>query len=293
MKKNRLGIVFCLLCVLLVIAFTSGCTGKEKKGELLVSGKSLSIKQEDFYAYMKSSRGISDMEKYSTLLLMRNQYPIDTAILDEALKVEKMRYIDFDKTIEAQNKTEFEIRNQLEIELMFREAIMEENKVSTETLKIYYETWVPNLVAHQMAVENKDVAAKIKEELENGESFSKILVKYKKETKLGVENKLELGEDSYMDDSIQEVLQSIQKVGEVSIVEIDAYFWVYQLVYTGKKATFEEDKEQVKASYLETQFTSYNREKVLRKIVLAEKLNIHNSYFDDLFKQLTAEEISN
>lgn len=289
MQRNWLGVLFCVCCILLVIIFITGCTGndKEKNGNVLVTGESIAINQEEFYKYMKSSRGVSDMENYILLNLLREKYSIDTEDLDEALEVEKLSYIDFERTIEAQSKTEFDVRNQLELDLMLRKAIVEEADVSPQTLKLYYEDWTVNRVANQMAVENEELATKIKEELETGIAFSKILSTYKKENVMAVESKVELGEDSYIDDSLKESLQNLQKVGEVTIVNNDTYFFVYQLLDTGEKSTFEEDMSRVKEAYLETQFTSYNKERITREIVLAENLTSTDSYFENLFKQFT------
>lgn len=291
MGKNWIGILFCLVSILIVLVIVTGCSKSptSSQKEILVSGETLSIKQEDFYTYMKSSRGLVDMENYVLLSLLREQYPIDSKDIDAALESEKLSYVDFDKSIRARDKTEFDIRTQLEVDLMLREAITQSTEVSTKTLALFHESWAPTRVANQMAVTEEELAGTIKEELEKGTPFLTLLAKYKEENVIPVEYKIEIGEDSYVDEGIKESIVELKNIGDVTVVQTDAYFFVYQLAETEVKQTFEEDKERVKQAYLETQFTSFNKEQIIRTIVLAENLTSFDSSFDTLFSRFKEE----
>lgn len=281
MKYKILKSVIFLASVL----FIAGCESAKKDGSILITGESISIEKSNFYDYMVASRGESIMEEFTLVSILRERFPLEKEVIEKAFLEEKERFVNFEDTLKAQNKTEFEIRQQIELELMLQKAIKEDADVSDKTLEMYYEIWEPKTVYNQIVVNNEETAKKIKEDIDSGKAFSEILESYAEEKEPTWDNILKIDSTSYIDKTLQEKIVQLTTIGDSDIVSIENLFFVIQLVNAGEKTDFETDKKDVKNDYLEQQFTSYNKEKVIMDLVKEEKLNIKDETFKNIFSR--------
>ena len=260
-----------------------------------------SITQEEFYQDLKRTYGNVRLRALILQTVLENSADDAAAVKKEAEnevaeQIEKAGGEEaFKKYLEVQRiGTVEDFTNQVYIRNLLMAAVEKNVDTSDEALKAYYENgYQPLMEAQHILVDTQEEAQAAIDRINNGETFEDVAKELSKDSTASNGGSLGQFASGRMVPEFEEGVKALQN-GEVSQTPVKTQFGyhVIKTINNGEKKPFDELKEELKETYLQSKFSDeVTINKVLSDLVKAAKVDIKEADLKDAIKDLLTYEV--
>ncbi|WP_088838769.1 peptidylprolyl isomerase [Listeria sp. ILCC792] len=275
---------------LIVLAATTTLVLGGCSSSAVVKTDAGNVTESELYEALKTSYGSDAVQQLTFEKILEKKYSVSDKEVSAEYKKYAEQYGDsFESTLASNNLTEESFKDNIKYNLLVQKATEANIKVTDKKLKEYYKTWEPDITVSHILVDDEATAKEVKEKLDNGEKFADLAKEYSTDTSTaengGLLDPFGPGE---MDEAFEKAAYALENKGDVSEPVKSSYgYHIIQLEEKTEKKSFKEDKSKVKAAYIESQMTSENMTKALKKEYKAANIKIKDSDLKDAFSDYT------
>ncbi|QST02039.1 peptidylprolyl isomerase (plasmid) [Pontibacillus sp. ALD_SL1] len=259
----------------------------QDQSEPLVKIGDNTITKNDLYTKMEESVGKQLLTELAYKTLLEEHYNVDASDVDARVEELKKQYAleseeDFQNFLQSSAMTEGQLREQLELGLLFDEARFDGVTVTDDQIQESYEERKRRVQAKHILMETEEEAKDILAKLENGLSFEEAAKTYSKDTATK-DNGGDLdffGKNEGMDPSFETAAFSLE-VGETS--DPVATQFGYHIIHVTDEqiVPFEELEEALRAELKEANSKSLGE--IVEDLQNKTKVTIKDKKYDTLF----------
>lgn len=267
--------------LLVTVLTLTGCSSlvTPETSEYLVSGKNFVITQKELNEVLDHEGRELKADGEKVLLditltkLMETRYSITDDEWKQVLE---------EQLIPSTTQSEETQKRSLKVRTLMSKGIESMYQPSDEQLKAFYQDWKPQRKVSYIETSDKDVAYKLRNDLETGKTILDIEESYKEKDSVVEFHQISYNEDTNIDQSLQKNLDQLKFVGDVELVEDTNLFILIRLEKTDDKTSLSEQSDDVLRDYLSYQNTTYNQIRLIQDLLKNENVKIHQENYDDL-----------
>ncbi|MBC1760387.1 peptidylprolyl isomerase PrsA [Listeria ivanovii] len=276
-KKMILGLV------MLMAMFSLAACG----GSNVVKTDAGNVTQDELYEAMKDKYGNEFVQQLTFEKILGDKYKVTDEQVDSELKKYKSQYGDqFDAVLAQSGLTEETFKSQLKYNLLVQKATEANTDTSDKALKEYYKTWQPDITVSHILVADEAKAKEVEKKLKDGAKFADLAKEYSTDTATK-ENGGQLAPfgPGKMDPAFEKAAYALKNKGDISApVKTQYGYHIIQMDKPATKTTYDKDKKAVKESYLQSQLTTENMQKTLKKEYKDADVKVEDKDLKDAFK---------
>ncbi|AHI56732.1 peptidylprolyl isomerase [Listeria ivanovii] len=277
-KKMILGLV-----MLMAMFSLAACGG----GSNVVKTDAGNVTQDELYEAMKDKYGNEFVQQLTFEKILGDKYKVTDEQVDSELKKYKSQYGDqFDAVLAQSGLTEETFKSQLKYNLLVQKATEANTDTSDKALKEYYKTWQPDITVSHILVADEAKAKEVEKKLKDGAKFADLAKEYSTDTATK-ENGGQLAPfgPGKMDPAFEKAAYALKNKGDISApVKTQYGYHIIQMDKPATKTTYDKDKKAVKESYLQSQLTTENMQKTLKKEYKDADVKVEDKDLKDAFK---------
>lgn len=286
MKKLAIAAVFATSVVAL-----SACGS----GETVVESKAGDISKEDYYQELSDKYGAQVLQTMVLEKALDDKYDVDKEQIDDQVKKMKDQYGDSFESVlqQAGYADEDDFREAVKTSLLQQKAIADGVDVSDDEIKTRYEHMKTDLNASHILVADEDTAKEVKQKLDDGEDWDKLVKEYSTDTAT-VENKgsLDWFTAGTMDSAFEDAAYKLKK-GEISDPVETSYGWhIIRLDDTRdteqEVGSLDEERDQIKTELAIQKVDSAKQQEKINKILKDADFDIKIDQYKDLVDDMTS-----
>ncbi|MBC2256465.1 peptidylprolyl isomerase PrsA [Listeria ivanovii] len=277
-KKMILGLV-----MLMAMFSLAACGG----GSDVVKTDAGDVTQDELYEAMKDKYGNEFVQQLTFEKILGDKYKVTDEQVDSEFKKYKSQYGDqFDAVLAQSGLTEETFKSQLKYNLLVQKATEANTDTSDKALKEYYKTWQPDITVSHILVADEAKAKEVEQKLKDGAKFADLAKEYSTDTATK-DNGGELAPfgPGKMDPAFEKAAYALKNKGDISApVKTQYGYHIIQMDKPATKTTYDKDKKAVKESYLQSQLTTENMQKTLKKEYKDANVKVEDKDLKDAFK---------
>ncbi|EFR99323.1 peptidylprolyl isomerase [Listeria seeligeri] len=277
-KKMILGLV-----MLMAMFSLAACGG----GSDVVKTDAGDVTQDELYEAMKDKYGNEFVQQLTFEKILGDKYKVTDEQVDSEFKKYKSQYGDqFDAVLAQSGLTEETFKSQLKYNMLVQKATEANTDTSDKALKEYYKTWQPDITVSHILVADEAKAKEVEQKLKDGEKFADLAKEYSTDTATKDNGgKLAPFGPGKMDPAFEKAAYALKNKGDISDpVKTQYGYHIIQMDEPATKTTFDKDKKAVKESYLQSQLTTENMQKTLKKEYKDANVKVEDKDLKDAFK---------
>ncbi|MBF2630965.1 peptidylprolyl isomerase [Listeria seeligeri] len=277
-KKMILGLV-----MLMAMFSLAACGG----GSDVVKTDAGDVTQDELYGAMKDKYGNEFVQQLTFEKILGDKYKVTDEQVDSEFKKYKSQYGDqFDAVLAQSGLTEETFKSQLKYNMLVQKATEANTDTSDKALKEYYKTWQPDITVSHILVADEAKAKEVEQKLKDGEKFADLAKEYSTDTATKDNGgKLAPFGPGKMDPAFEKAAYALKNKGDISDpVKTQYGYHIIQMDEPATKTTFDKDKKAVKESYLQSQLTTENMQKTLKKEYKDANVEVEDKDLKDAFK---------
>lgn len=277
-KKMILGLV-----MLMAMFSLAACGG----GSDVVKTDAGDVTQDELYEAMKDKYGNEFAQQLTFEKILGDKYKVTDEQVDSEFKKYKSQYGDqFDAVLAQSGLTEETFKSQLKYNMLVQKATEANTDTSDKALKEYYKTWQPDITVSHILVADEAKAKEVEQKLKDGEKFADLAKEYSTDTATKDNGgKLAPFGPGKMDPAFEKAAYALKNKGDISDpVKTQYGYHIIQMDEPATKTTFDKDKKAVKESYLQSQLTTENMQKTLKKEYKDANVKVEDKDLKDAFK---------
>ncbi|MEE9754254.1 peptidylprolyl isomerase [Listeria seeligeri] len=277
-KKMILGLV-----MLMAMFSLAACGG----GSDVVKTDAGDVTQDELYEAMKDKYGNEFVQQLTFEKILGDKYKVTDEQVDSEFKKYKSQYGDqFDAVLAQSGLTEETFKSQLKYNMLVQKATEANTDTSDKALKEYYKTWQPDITVSHILVADEAKAKEVEQKLKDGEKFADLAKEYSTDTATKDNGgKLAPFGPGKMDPAFEKAAYALKNKGDISDpVKTQYGYHIIQMDEPATKTTFDKDKKAVKESYLQSQLTTENMQKTLKKEYKDANVEVEDKDLKDAFK---------
>ncbi|PZG32161.1 peptidylprolyl isomerase PrsA [Listeria ivanovii] len=279
MKKKMI-----LVLVMLMAMFSLAACGG---GSDVVKTDAGDVTQDELYEAMKDKYGNEFVQQLTFEKILGDKYKVTDEQVDSEFKKYKSQYGDqFDAVLAQSGLTEETFKSQLKYNLLVQKATEANTDTSDKALKEYYKTWQPDITVSHILVADEAKAKEVEQKLKDGAKFADLAKEYSTDTATK-DNGGELAPfgPGKMDPAFEKAAYALKNKGDISApVKTQYGYHIIQMDKPATKTTYDKDKKAVKESYLQSQLTTENMQKTLKKEYKDANVKVEDKDLKDAFK---------
>ncbi|AIS60617.1 peptidylprolyl isomerase [Listeria ivanovii] len=277
-KKMILGLV-----MLMAMFSLAACGG----GSDVVKTDAGDVTQDELYEAMKDKYGNEFVQQLTFEKILGDKYKVTDEQVNSEFKKYKSQYGDqFDAVLAQSGLTEETFKSQLKYNLLVQKATEANTDTSDKALKEYYKTWQPDITVSHILVADEAKAKEVEQKLKDGAKFADLAKEYSTDTATK-DNGGELAPfgPGKMDPAFEKAAYALKNKGDISApVKTQYGYHIIQMDKPATKTTYDKDKKAVKESYLQSQLTTENMQKTLKKEYKDANVKVEDKDLKDAFK---------
>ncbi|EFR96066.1 peptidylprolyl isomerase PrsA1, partial [Listeria ivanovii FSL F6-596] len=219
--------------------------------------------------------------------ILGDKYKVTDEQVNSEFKKYKSQYGDqFDAVLAQSGLTEETFKSQLKYNLLVQKATEANTDTSDKALKEYYKTWQPDITVSHILVADEAKAKEVEQKLKDGAKFADLAKEYSTDTATK-DNGGELAPfgPGKMDPAFEKAAYALKNKGDISApVKTQYGYHIIQMDKPATKTTYDKDKKAVKESYLQSQLTTENMQKTLKKEYKDANVKVEDKDLKDAFK---------
>ncbi|MBF2671386.1 peptidylprolyl isomerase [Listeria seeligeri] len=277
-KKMILGLVMLMAMFSLAACGGGGDVVKTNAGD---------VTQDELYEAMKDKYGNEFVQQLTFEKILGDKYKVTDEQVDSEFKKYKSQYGDqFDAVLAQSGLTEETFKSQLKYNMLVQKATEANTDTSDKALKEYYKTWQPDITVSHILVADEAKAKEVEQKLKDGEKFADLAKEYSTDTATKNNGgKLAPFGPGKMDPAFEKAAYALKNKGDISDpVKTQYGYHIIQMDKPATKTTFDKDKKAVKESYLQSQLTTENMQKTLKKEYKDANVKVEDKDLKDAFK---------
>ncbi|MBC1730432.1 peptidylprolyl isomerase [Listeria seeligeri] len=277
-KKMILGLVMLMAMFSLAACGGGGDVVKTDAGD---------VTQDELYEAMKDKYGNEFVQQLTFEKILGDKYKVTDEQVDSEFKKYKSQYGDqFDAVLAQSGLTEETFKSQLKYNMLVQKATEANTDTSDKALKEYYKTWQPDITVSHILVADEAKAKEVEQKLKDGEKFADLAKEYSTDTATKNNGgKLAPFGPGKMDPAFEKAAYALKNKGDISDpVKTQYGYHIIQMDKPATKTTFDKDKKAVKDSYLQSQLTTENMQKTLKKEYKDANVKVEDKDLKDAFK---------
>ncbi|OLQ23242.1 foldase [Listeria seeligeri] len=277
-KKMILGLV-----MLMAMFSLAACGG----GSDVVKTDAGDVTQDELYEAMKDKYGNEFVQQLTFEKILGDKYKVTDEQVDSEFKKYKSQYGDqFEAVLAQSGLTEETFKSQLKYNMLVQKATEANTDTSDKALKEYYKTWQPDITVSHILVADEAKAKEVEQKLKDGEKFADLAKEYSTDTATKDNGgKLAPFGPGKMDPAFEKAAYALKNKGDISDpVKTQYGYHIIQMDEPATKTTFDKDKKAVKESYLQSQLTTENMQKTLKKEYKDANVKVEDKDLKDAFK---------
>ncbi|MBC1776087.1 peptidylprolyl isomerase [Listeria seeligeri] len=277
-KKMILGLVMLMAMFSLAACGGGGDVVKTDAGD---------VTQDELYEAMKDKYGNEFVQQLTFEKILGDKYKVTDEQVDSEFKKYKSQYGDqFDAVLAQSGLTEETFKSQLKYNMLVQKATEANTDTSDKALKEYYKTWQPDITVSHILVADEAKAKEVEQKLKDGEKFADLAKEYSTDTATKNNGgKLAPFGPGKMDPAFEKAAYALKNKGDISDpVKTQYGYHIIQMDKPATKTTFDKDKKAVKESYLQSQLTTENMQKTLKKEYKDANVKVEDKDLKDAFK---------
>lgn len=277
-KKMILGLVMLMAMFSLAACGGGGDVVKTDAGD---------VTQDELYEAMKDKYGNEFVQQLTFEKILGDKYKVTDEQVDSEFKKYKSQYSDqFDAVLAQSGLTEETFKSQLKYNMLVQKATEANTDTSDKALKEYYKTWQPDITVSHILVADEAKAKEVEQKLKDGEKFADLAKEYSTDTATKNNGgKLAPFGPGKMDPAFEKAAYALKNKGDISDpVKTQYGYHIIQMDKPATKTTFDKDKKAVKESYLQSQLTTENMQKTLKKEYKDANVKVEDKDLKDAFK---------
>ncbi|WP_271001852.1 peptidylprolyl isomerase [Listeria seeligeri] len=277
-KKMILGLVMLMAMFSLAACGGGGDVVKTDAGD---------VTQDELYEAMKDKYGNEFVQQLTFEKILGDKYKVTDEQVDSEFKKYKSQYGDqFDAVLAQSGLTEETFKSQLKYNMLVQKATEANTDTSDKALKEYYKTWQPDITVSHILVADEAKAKEVEQKLKDGEKFADLAKEYSTDTATKNNGgKLAPFGPGKMDPAFEKAAYALKNKGDISDpVKTQYGYHIIQMDEPATKTTFDKDKKAVKESYLQSQLTTENMQKTLKKEYKDANVKVEDKDLKDAFK---------
>lgn len=277
-KKMILGLVMLMAMFSLAACGGGGDVVKTDAGD---------VTQDELYEAMKDKYGNEFVQQLTFEKILGDKYKVTDEQVDSEFKKYKSQYGDqFDAVLAQSGLTEETFKSQLKYNMLVQKATEANTDTSDKALKEYYKTWQPDITVSHILVADEAKAKEVEQKLKDGEKFADLAKEYSTDTATKDQGgKLAPFGPGKMDPAFEKAAYALKNKGDISDpVKTQYGYHIIQMDEPATKTTFDKDKKAVKESYLQSQLTTENMQKTLKKEYKDANVKVEDKDLKDAFK---------
>lgn len=271
------------LVMLMAMFSLAACGG----GSNVVKTDAGNVTQDELYEAMKDKYGNEFVQQLTFEKILGDKYKVTDEQVDSELKKYKSQYGDqFDAVLAQSGLTEETFKSQLKYNLLVQKATEANTDTSDKALKEYYKTWQPDITVSHILVADEAKAKEVEKKLKDGAKFADLAKEYSTDTATK-ENGGQLAPfgPGKMDPAFEKAAYALKNKGDISApVKTQYGYHIIQMDKPATKTTYDKDKKAVKESYLQSQLTTENMQKTLKKEYKDADVKVEDKDLKDAFK---------
>ncbi|RXA58935.1 peptidylprolyl isomerase [Enterococcus casseliflavus] len=170
--------IIALTTILVGVILFSACSKSDEK-QTAVSFKGGTITHKDITDRLKKIKGAdSAIQQMIIERVYENKYGKEIPEKDiekEFNKIKEQAGNSFDSQLAKSGNTEAELKQKIKHQLAFKKGLESNVEVNQEKLQKIWETFHPEVEVQQIRLKNEEDAKKVKQSLDEGEDFSKLV----------------------------------------------------------------------------------------------------------------------
>lgn len=271
------------LVMLMAMFSLAACGG----GSDVVKTDAGDVTQDELYEAMKDKYGNEFVQQLTFEKILGDKYKVTDEQVDSEFKKYKSQYGDqFDAVLAQSGLTEETFKSQLKYNMLVQKATEANTDTSDKALKEYYKTWQPDITVSHILVADEAKAKEVEQKLKDGEKFADLAKEYSTDTATKDNGgKLAPFGPGKMDPAFEKAAYALKNKGDISDpVKTQYGYHIIQMDEPATKTTFDKDKKAVKESYLQSQLTTENMQKTLKKEYKDANVKVEDKDLKDAFK---------
>lgn len=271
------------LVMLMAMFSLAACGG----GSDVVKTDAGDVTQDELYEAMKDKYGNEFVQQLTFEKILGDKYKVTDEQVDSEFKKYKSQYGDqFDAVLAQSGLTEETFKSQLKYNMLVQKATEANTDTSDKALKEYYKTWQPDITVSHILVADEAKAKEVEQKLKDGEKFADLAKEYSTDTATKDNGgKLAPFGPGKMDPAFEKAAYALKNKGDISDpVKTQYGYHIIQMDEPATKTTFDKDKKAVKESYLQSQLTTENMQKTLKKEYKDANVEVEDKDLKDAFK---------
>lgn len=277
-KKMILGLVMLMAMFSLAACGSGGDVVKTDAGD---------VTQDELYEAMKDKYGNEFVQQLTFEKILGDKYKVTDEQVDSEFKKYKSQYGDqFDAVLAQSGLTEETFKSQLKYNLLVQKATEANTDTSDKVLKEYYKTWQPDITVSHILVADEAKAKEVEQKLKDGEKFADLAKEYSTDTATKNNGgQLAPFGPGKMDPAFEKAAYALKNKGDISApVKTQYGYHIIQMDKPATKTTYDKDKKAVKEAYLQSQLTTENMQKTLKKEYKDANVKVEDKDLKDAFK---------
>ncbi|KRL57427.1 peptidylprolyl isomerase [Furfurilactobacillus rossiae] len=286
----------------LVMAFSLAACGN-KTVATTNGGK---ITQDQYYSSMKTtSQGKQVLQQMIIKKVLEKNYgsKVSSSKVNKQYDTVKKQYgSSFNSMLTQQGMTASSLKDTLRMNLLLKEAVKNDVKITDSDLKKQFKSWEPKVSTAVIVTSKKDTATKAIDELNSGTSFTKVAKKYSEDTssknKGGKVGTFDNASTS-VDDSIKTAAFKLNN-GEYTKTPVTdtnsqtgtKSYYVIKMLNKPSKGTWTQHKQDLKEQIWNQDMDTSNGGTVLQSVIAKElkkgNVNIKDNDLKDVLSQYTS-----
>lgn len=271
------------LVMLMAMFSLAACGG----GSDVVKTDAGDVTQDELYEAMKDKYGNEFVQQLTFEKILGDKYKVTDEQVDSEFKKYKSQYGDqFEAVLAQSGLTEETFKSQLKYNMLVQKATEANTDTSDKALKEYYKTWQPDITVSHILVADEAKAKEVEQKLKDGEKFADLAKEYSTDTATKDNGgKLAPFGPGKMDPAFEKAAYALKNKGDISDpVKTQYGYHIIQMDEPATKTTFDKDKKAVKESYLQSQLTTENMQKTLKKEYKDANVKVEDKDLKDAFK---------
>ncbi|GKT03723.1 peptidylprolyl isomerase [Furfurilactobacillus sp. WILCCON 0119] len=264
------------------------------------------VTQDEYYSSMKTtSQGKQVLQQMIIKKVLEKKYGdkvSDKKVTKQYDALKKQYGSSFSSMLEQQGMTASGLKDTLRLNLLLREAVKNDVKISDSDLKKQFKDWEPKVQTAIIVTSSKDKAQKAIDALNNGDSFSTVAKKYSEDSstknKGGKVGKFDNATSS-VDDSIKTAAFKLKNgeyttspVADTSSTTGTKSYYVIKMLDKPSKGTWKDHKQDLKNQIWDQDMDTSNGGTVLQSVISKElkkaNVSIKDNDLKDVLSQYTS-----
>lgn len=284
--------------IILSVSLTIGLIGltacSSGDSETVAETSAGNVTKEQFYEELKKRNGAEVLKEMITLKVLEDKYEVtDEQIENELANIKEQVGEEYEEVLQMQGLTEEALKQDIKNGLLQEAAFTDGIEVTDEEVQQYYDRMKTEIEARHILVEDEETAKEVKDKLNNGGDFKKLVKEYSTDEASAAEGG-ELGFFTVgsMVPEFEDAAYNMD-VGEISD-PIKSDFGYHIIEVTDKKeseeeiGTFEEEESDIRRTITERKINPEEAMNNINKLLEDSKINIKIDEFKNIFDEKQA-----